>query len=64
MDFVVKHQDEIVMLDWQKFFGDDMPLESVWIKMGDEFLIFSLCGTSFARMTLSFNKSLRFRLHR
>jgi hypothetical protein len=55
MDFVVKHQDEIVMLDWPKLFVDDMPLESVWIKMGDEFLIFSLCGTSFARMTLSFN---------
>lgn len=37
IDFVSKHNDKIVMLDWPKPFGDFMPLEIVWMKMGDEF---------------------------
>ena len=37
MDFITKHLDEIVLLDWPKSFGDVMPLESIWLKMGDKF---------------------------
>ena len=35
--FVSEHKHKIVLRNWPKSFGDVMPLETVWKKMGDEF---------------------------
>jgi len=37
MEFATGHKENIVFLYWPKFFGDVMPVETVWCQILNEF---------------------------